>query len=84
MIFGPLDVSGYKNQGLTKIACHKQMLVAKGFTQLESFDDSETFSPASCKESFKIVMTFGYTFQFRLSYNGCEDVFCMVISKKFI
>jgi hypothetical protein len=31
--------------------------VAKGFTQREGIDYNETFSPVSCKDSFRIIMT---------------------------
>jgi hypothetical protein len=31
--------------------------VAKGFTQRECIDYTETFSPVSCKDSLRIIMT---------------------------
>jgi hypothetical protein len=32
--------------------------MAKGFTQREDIDYTETFSPVSCKDSLRIIMTF--------------------------
>jgi hypothetical protein len=32
--------------------------VAKSFTQREGIDYTETFSPVSCKDSLRIIMTF--------------------------
>ncbi|WVZ57975.1 LOW QUALITY PROTEIN: hypothetical protein U9M48_008298 [Paspalum notatum var. saurae] len=46
-----------KRDSKENIERHKARLVAKGFTQRERIDYTETFSPISSKDSFRIIMT---------------------------
>ena len=45
-----------KKDSLGNIERYKTRLVAKGFTQNEGIDYTETFSPVSKKDSFQVIM----------------------------
>ena len=45
-----------KRDAQGKVERHKARLVAKGFTQKQGIDYTETFSPVSTKDSFRIIM----------------------------
>jgi len=54
---------------------YKARLVAKGFTQREGVDYYETFSPVSCKDSFKIIMALDAYFYLKLHQMDVKTVF---------
>ena len=45
-----------KRDNKGKVEIYKARLVAKGYTQGEGIDFIETFSPASTKDSFRLIM----------------------------
>ena len=55
-----------KKDSLGNIERHKVRLVAKGFYQREGIDYTETFSPVSKKDSFRIIMSLVAHFDFDL------------------
>jgi hypothetical protein len=63
----------YDSKG--KIKRFKARLVAKGFTQREGIDYTETFSPMSEKDSFRIVMTLVSHYDLELHQMDVKTVF---------
>ena len=55
-IVGCKWVNKMKCDSKGNIERYKARLVAKSFTQREEIDYNETFSPVSCKDSFRIIM----------------------------
>ncbi|KAK1581876.1 hypothetical protein Q3G72_009867 [Acer saccharum] len=54
---------------------HKARLVAKGFSQKESIDYTETFSPISSKDAFRIVMALVAHFDLELHQMDVKTAF---------
>ena len=54
---------------------YKARLVAKGFTQREGVDYNETFSPVSCKYSFRIIMALVAHFDLELHQMDVKTTF---------
>ena len=54
---------------------YKARLVAKGFTQKEGIDFTETFSPVSTKDSFKVIMALVAHFDLELHQMDVKNSF---------
>ena len=54
---------------------YKARLVAKGITQREGVDYNETFSPVSCKDSFRIIMALVAHFDLELHQMDVKTTF---------
>lgn len=54
---------------------HKARLVAKGFTQKEGIDFTETFSPVSTKDAFRIIMALAAYFDLELHQMDVKTAF---------
>jgi high-affinity K+ transport system ATPase subunit B len=54
---------------------YKARLVAKGYTQIEGVDYNKTFSPVSCKDSFKIIMALVAHFDLELHQMDVKTTF---------
>ena len=54
---------------------YKARLVAKGFTQREGIDYNQTFSPVSCKDSFRIIMALVAHFDLELHQINVKTTF---------
>jgi hypothetical protein len=54
---------------------YKARLVAKGFTQREGIDYNESFSPLSCKDSFRIIMALVAHYDLKLHQMDVKTAF---------
>jgi hypothetical protein len=63
----------YDSKG--NIEKYKGQLVAKGYTQREGIDYNETFSPVSCKDSFRIIMALVAHYDLELHQVGVKTAF---------
>ena len=64
-----------KKDSQGRIERFKARLVAKGFTQKEGIDYTETFSPVSSKDSFRIIMALAAHFDLELHQMDVKTAF---------
>ena len=64
-----------KKDSLGNIERYKVRLVAKGFTQKEEIDYTETFSPVSKKDSFRVIMALVAHFDMELHQMDVKTAF---------
>jgi hypothetical protein len=64
-----------KHDSKGNIERFKVRLAAKGFMQREGIDYNETFSPVSCKDSFKIIMALIVHYDLKLHQMDVKTVF---------
>ena len=67
---------------LINVERYKARLVAKRFTQKESIDYHETFSPISKKDLFRIIMTLVIHFELELQQMDMKTTFLTEDFKK--
>jgi Reverse transcriptase (RNA-dependent DNA polymerase) len=64
-----------KNDSKGNVKRYKARLVTKRFTQKEDIDFTETFSPVSTKDSFRIIMALVAYFDLELHQMDVKTVF---------
>jgi hypothetical protein len=64
-----------KRDSRGNIEKYKARLVAKGYTQIKEVDYNKTFSPVSCKDSFRIIMALVAHFDLELHQMDVNTAF---------
>ena len=68
-------VSKTKRENKGNVERYKTQLVAEGYTQREGIDFTETFSPVSTKDSFRLIMTLVAHFDLELHQMNVKSAF---------
>ena len=57
------------------VSCHKTRIVAKGFSQIEGIDYKETFTPVTCLESVRAVLSLAASMDWKINQFDVKTAF---------